>query len=163
MFTKKQSEHPQKVFQVFQVFRVFQVFHVRFWTTKPPDFGPNPNKHVKPIGSSYRHIMATENTQKANSPTGLRTRYCPVCDSHSSFSAKRFFSGGEVAKRGAKPAIGDGISWATPCKRSRSLKRSLETAAARVMSLGGSVVAKVSDYTQASVSDSSEVPSHCCP
>ena len=34
---------------------------------------------------------------------------------------------------------------------------------ARVMSLGGSVVAKVSDYTQASVSDSSEVPSHCCP
>ena len=43
MFTKLQSEHPQKVFQVFQVFRVFQVFHVRFWTTKPPDFGPNPN------------------------------------------------------------------------------------------------------------------------
>ena len=28
MFTKKQSEHPQKVFQVFQVFRVFQVFQV---------------------------------------------------------------------------------------------------------------------------------------
>ena len=25
MFTKKQSEQPQKVFQVFQVFRVFQV------------------------------------------------------------------------------------------------------------------------------------------
>ncbi|MGM9839447.1 MAG: hypothetical protein ACI307_05190 [Sodaliphilus sp.] len=46
MFTKKQSEHPQKVFQVFQVFqvfRVFQVFQVRFWTKKPPDFGPNPN------------------------------------------------------------------------------------------------------------------------
>ena len=34
MFTKKQSEHP---------LQVFQVFHVRFWTTKPPDFGPNPN------------------------------------------------------------------------------------------------------------------------
>ena len=28
MLTKKQSEHPQKVFQVFQVFRVFQVFQV---------------------------------------------------------------------------------------------------------------------------------------
>ena len=27
MLTKKQSEHPQKVFHVFQVFRVFQVFH----------------------------------------------------------------------------------------------------------------------------------------
>ena len=105
MFTKKQSRHPHQVFQV------FQVFHVRFWTTKPPDFGPNPNKHVKPIGSSYRHIMATENTQKANSPTGLRTRYCPVCNSRSSFSAKRFFSGGEVAKRGAQPAIGDGVLW----------------------------------------------------
>ena len=98
MFTKKQSRHPHQVFQVFQVFRVFQVFHVRFWTTKPPDFGPNPNKHVKPIGSSYRHIMATENTQKANSPTGLRTRYCPVCDSHSSFSAKRFFFGRRSGK-----------------------------------------------------------------
>ena len=68
------------------------------------------------------------------------------------FRRSGFFSGGEVAKRGAKPAIGDGISWATPCKRSRSLKRSLETAAARVMSLGGSVVAKVSDYTHRRVS-----------
>ena len=43
MFTKKQFEHPHQVFQVFQVFRVFQVFHVRFWTKKTPDFGPNPN------------------------------------------------------------------------------------------------------------------------
>ena len=112
MFTKKQSEHPHQVFQVFQVFRVFQVFHVRFWTTKPPDFGPNPNKHVKPIGSSYRHIMATENTQKANSPTGLRTRYCPVCNSRSSFFGEAaFFSSGEAANRGAQPAIGDGVLW----------------------------------------------------
>ena len=30
MFTKKQSRHPQTVFQVFQVFRVFQVFHFAF-------------------------------------------------------------------------------------------------------------------------------------
>ena len=33
MFTKKQFEHPQRVFQVFQVFqvfRVFQVFHFAF-------------------------------------------------------------------------------------------------------------------------------------
>ena len=30
MLTKKQSEHPQTVFQVFQVFRVFQVFHFAF-------------------------------------------------------------------------------------------------------------------------------------
>ena len=59
MFTKKQSEHPQKVFQVFQVFRVFQVFHVRFWTTKPPGFGPNPNKTEKSAPTRLRHLMAT--------------------------------------------------------------------------------------------------------
>ena len=35
----------------------------------------------------------------------------------------------------------DGELWATPCKRRRSLKRSLETAAATGKSLGGSVVA----------------------
>ena len=28
MFTKKQSEYPQKVFQVFQVFQVFRVLQV---------------------------------------------------------------------------------------------------------------------------------------
>lgn len=36
MFTKKQSEHPQKVFQVFQVFRVFQVFHFAFGPQNRP-------------------------------------------------------------------------------------------------------------------------------
>ena len=56
------------MFQVFQVFQVFQAFHVRFWTTKPPDFGPNPNKPGKPPESFHRHIMATENTQNSNSP-----------------------------------------------------------------------------------------------
>ena len=36
MFTKLQSEHPQKVFQVFQVFRVFQVFHFAFGPQNSP-------------------------------------------------------------------------------------------------------------------------------
>ena len=36
MFTKLQSEHPQKVFQVFQVFRVFQVFHFAFGPQNRP-------------------------------------------------------------------------------------------------------------------------------
>ena len=63
---------------------------------------------------------------------------------------------------GEQVAIGDGILWATPCKRGEA-ERSLETAKAKAVSFGGSVVAKVSDYTQASVSDSSEAPSHCCP
>ena len=36
MFTKKQSRHPQKVFQVFQVFRVFQVFHFAFGPQNSP-------------------------------------------------------------------------------------------------------------------------------
>ena len=88
MFTKLQSEHPHKVFQVF---RVFQVFHVRFWTRKPPDFGPNPNKPGKSPVSPRRHIMATENTQKGNSPTCQRTRYSPVCHSRSCCSAEPTF------------------------------------------------------------------------
>ena len=41
--------------------------------------------------------------------------------------------------QGGKPAIGDGVLWT--CKRRRSLKRSLEIAAAGAVSLGGSVVA----------------------
>ena len=36
MLTKKQSEHPQTVFQVFQVFRVFQVFHFAFGPQNRP-------------------------------------------------------------------------------------------------------------------------------
>ena len=36
MLTKKQSKHPQIVFQVFQVFRVFQVFHFAFGTQNSP-------------------------------------------------------------------------------------------------------------------------------
>ena len=86
MLTKLHSEHPP------QVFRVFQVFQLRFWTKKPPIFGPNPNKTHKLIGSSLRHIMPAANTQKGNSPTCLRTRYCPVCNSRSFFSTKRLFS-----------------------------------------------------------------------
>ena len=76
---------------MFQVFRVFQVFQVHFWTKKPPDFGPNPNKTHKLIGSSLRPIMPATNTQKGNSSTCLRTRYYPVCNSRSFFSAKRLF------------------------------------------------------------------------
>ena len=76
MFTKKQSEHPQKVFQVF---RVFQVFHVLIWTTKPSGFGPNPNKAEKSVPTHLRHNIGAENTQKGNSPTCLRTRFSPVC------------------------------------------------------------------------------------
>ena len=36
MFTKLQSQHPQKVFQVFQVFRVFQVFYFAFGPQNRP-------------------------------------------------------------------------------------------------------------------------------
>ena len=39
-----------------------------------------------------------------------------------------------------KPAIGDGVLWTTLCKRGEA-ERSLETAAAGAVSLGGSVVA----------------------
>ena len=36
ILTKKQFEHPQRVFQVFQVFRVFQVFHFAFGPQNSP-------------------------------------------------------------------------------------------------------------------------------
>ena len=111
MFTKKQFEHPHQVFQVFQVFRVFQVFHVRFWTTKPPDFGPNPNKPGKPPESSHRHIMATENTQKSNSPLVYEHDTALFVIAAVLFRRSGFFSGGEAANRGGKPAIGDGVLW----------------------------------------------------
>ena len=51
MFTKKQSEHPQIVFQVFQVFRVFQVFHFAFGPQNRPilvQIGTNPKNRYPP-------------------------------------------------------------------------------------------------------------------
>ena len=45
----------------------------------------------KLIGSCLRHIMLAANIQKGNSPTCLRTRYCPVCHRRSFFSAKPTF------------------------------------------------------------------------
>ena len=52
------------------------------------------------------------------------------------FSKSRIY---QIAVWG-KPTIGDGVLWRTPCKRRQSLKRSLETAKVKALSLGGSVV-----------------------
>ena len=60
-----------------------------------------------------------------------------ACNACRLFSKSRIY---QIAAR-RKPAIGDGVLWATPCKRRRSLKRSLEIAKPRAKSLGGSVVA----------------------
>ena len=49
------------------------------------------NSYHKLIGSCLRHIMLAANTQKGNSPTCLRTRYCLVCHRRSFFSAKPTF------------------------------------------------------------------------
>ena len=46
-------------------------------------------KPHKLIGSCLRHIMLAANTQKGNSPTCLRTRYCPVCHRRSFFRRSR--------------------------------------------------------------------------
>ena len=54
MFTKKQSEHPQKVFQVFQVFRVFQVFHFAFGPQNRPflvQIRTNPKNRYSPTSA----------------------------------------------------------------------------------------------------------------
>ena len=90
MFTKLQSEHPQKVFQVFQVFRVFQVFHFAFGPQNRPVLVQIRTKPKKPIPTHLRHVMATENTQKGNSPTCLRTRYC-MCYRRIFFGEADFF------------------------------------------------------------------------
>ena len=90
MFTKLQSEHPQKVFQVFQVFRVFQVFHFAFGPQNRPVLVQIRTKPKKPIPTHLRLVMATENTQKGNSPTCLRTRYC-MCHRRIFFGEADFF------------------------------------------------------------------------
>ncbi len=54
MFTKKQSEHPQRVFQVFQVFQVFRVFHFAFGPQNRPilvQIGTNPKNRYPPAPS----------------------------------------------------------------------------------------------------------------
>ena len=90
MFTKKQSRHPQKVFQVFQVFRVFQVFHFAFGPQNSPVLVQIRTKPEKSVLTHLRHKMGAENSQKGNSPTCLRTRYC-MCYRRSFFSAKPTF------------------------------------------------------------------------
>ena len=82
MLTKKQSEHPQKVFQVFQVFRVFQVFHFAFGPQNSPVLvqirtnpakrrgGPGaiswlretPKKAIHPLVGSHPHLPALPHT-----------------------------------------------------------------------------------------------------
>ena len=93
MFTKKQSEHPQTVFQVFQVFRVFrvfQVFHFAFGPQNRPFLVQIRTKPEKTVPSHLLHLMVAENTQKGNTPTGLRTRSCPASYRHSFFGETDF-------------------------------------------------------------------------
>ena len=160
---KSNPNSHRKCFRCFKCFGCFRCFMFAFGPQNRPilvQIRTNPaNRPNRPTAISWLR----KTPKKAIHPLVYEHDTALFVIAAVLFRRSGFFSGGEAAKRGGKPAIGDGISWATPCKRSRSLKRSLETAAARVMSLGGSVVAKVSDYTQASVSDSSEVPSHCCP
>ena len=98
------------------MFRVFQVFHVRFWTTKPPDFGPNPNKPGKPPESSHRHIMATENPQNSNSPLVYEHDTALFVIAAVLFRRSGFFSGGEVANPPSEMAYcggcGEGVGFA---------------------------------------------------
>ena len=79
MLTKKQSEHPQtvfQVFQVFQVFRVFQVFHFAFGPQNRPILVQIRTKPEKSVITYLRHKIGAENSQKSNSPTCLHTRSC---------------------------------------------------------------------------------------
>ena len=107
MLTKKQSEHPQKVFQVFQVFRVFQLFHFAFGPENRPVLVQIRTKPEKSVPTHLSHKMGAQNTQKGNSPTGLRTRSCPASYKRCFFGEADFLFGrrranlpSEKAKRG---------------------------------------------------------------
>ena len=76
MLTKKQSEHPQTVFQVFQVFRVFQVFHFAFGPQNRPvlvQIRTNP-KNRYPPNSAIKWVRKTP--KKAIHP--LASEHDPV-------------------------------------------------------------------------------------
>ena len=95
MLTKKQSRHPQIVFQVLQVFRVFQVFHFAFGPQKSPVLVQIRTKPEKSVPSHLCHLMVAENTQKSNPPTCLRTQSCPASYRRCFFSEADFCSGYE--------------------------------------------------------------------
>ena len=76
---------------MFQVFQVFRVFHLAFGPQKSPVLVQIRTKPEKSVPSHLRHIMGAENTQKSNSPIGLRTRSYPSSYRRSFFSAKRLF------------------------------------------------------------------------
>ena len=93
MFTKKQSKHPQtvfQVFQVFQVFRVFQVFHFAFGPQNRPILVQIRTKPEKSVLTHLRHKMGAQNTQKSNPPTCLRTRFSPASYRRSFFGKADF-------------------------------------------------------------------------
>ena len=115
MLTKKQSEHPQTVFQVFQVFRVFQVFHFAFGPQNRPvlvQIRTNPkNRH--PPTSAIKWVRKTP-----------KKAIHPPADEHDNvlqaigavffrrsrlfFREAAFFSGGEGCEWGAKqPTVGE--------------------------------------------------------
>ena len=141
MLTKKQSEHPQtvfQVFQVFQVFRVFQVFHFAFGPQNSPVLVQIRTKTTNryPPTSAIKWVRKTP--KKAIHP--LVDEHGPILQAIGAvfFGEADFLSGrrranlpSEMAYRGQLHA-----SEAKP-------KRCLEPAAAKAISLGGSVVARI--------------------
>ena len=69
----------RKCFRCFKCFGCFRCFMFAFGPQNRPflvQIRTNPKKSVP---THLRHIMGAENTQKGNSPTGLRTRFSHVC------------------------------------------------------------------------------------
>ena len=115
MLTKKQSEHPQTVFQVFQVFRVFQVFHFAFGPQNRPvlvQIRTNPKNRYPPT-SAIKWVRKTP--KKAIHPLVYEHDTVLQAIGVGVFRRSRLFvratkgkpAIGESEER-SKPAIGDG-------------------------------------------------------
>ena len=111
MFTKKQSRHPQKVFQVFQVFRVFQVFHFAFGPQNRPflvQIRTNPaNRPNRPTAISWLR----KTSKKAIHPLVYEHDTALFVIAAVLFRRSGFFPGRRGGKARRQLAIGDGVLW----------------------------------------------------
>ena len=97
MLTKKQSEHPPKVFQVFQVFQVFRVFHFAFGPQNRPflvQIRTNPRNRY-PTTSAIKWVRKTPK-KAIHPPPGIAMH-----GSSGSYRRSFFFGGADFffAKR----------------------------------------------------------------
>ena len=123
MLTKKQSKHPQIVFQVFQVFRVFQVFHFAFGPQNSPILVQIRTKPTNRRNHPNAISCLRKTPKKAIHPLVYERDTVLFVIAAVFFRRSGFFSSGEAAKRGLNPpspmALSDGMgaNYCTPAVR----------------------------------------------